>query len=297
MSSPLPNTGTHAPNQGGRVIVVGNEKGGCGKSTTAMHLIVGLLQDGHKVASIDLDLRQSSLSRYIANRRAYASAIGKHVELPEHYTGTAVCGDDATNESNASGEQRAIERLSFLIDGARVNHDVVVIDTPGSDSPLSRIAHAKANTLVTPVNDSFVDLDVLGHIDAQRKEVLGPSQYADMVLEQISQRHADHEAPTDWIVVRNRIGALDTHNARDIEWALSELSAKIGFRTVPGFSERVIFRELFLIGLTILDLKDAAGGKPLNASHLAAREEVLALVNAVNTGPAIATDTQQSAFA
>lgn len=259
------------------VIVIGNEKGGCGKSTTAMHLIVGLLDRGLRVASLDLDVRQSSLSRYVANRQVYASAAGKHVSMPMHYSGSEVTGDDVSRADTP----KAAERLQFLIDGARVNHDIVVIDTPGSDSPLSRIAHGAANVLVTPVNDSFVDLDVLGHIDARRKQVLGPSHYAEMVLEKRLSREGNGDTPLNWFVVRNRIGTLDSHNARDVDWALSELSSAIKFEVLPGFSERVIFRELFLVGLTILDLKEASGGKPLSSSHLAAREEVQGLVSAI----------------
>ena len=260
----------------GQVIVVGNEKGGSGKSTTAMHLIVGLLQSGKRVASIDLDVRQCSLSRYIANRRAYSTAIGKDIAMPEHYSGPSVTGDDQANIS-----ERSLERAILLIDGARINHDAVVIDTPGSESVLSKLAHAMSDTLVTPVNDSFIDLDVLGHIDARNKSVVGPSQYSEMVLDQQLKRRNNGEAAADWIVLRNRIAALDSHNAKDVEWALGEMASRIGFRVVPGFSERVIFRELFLVGLTILDLKEAASGAPLSSSHRAAREEVQSLVETI----------------
>ncbi|MBT4888209.1 MAG: AAA family ATPase, partial [Rhodospirillales bacterium] len=255
---------------------VGNEKGGSGKSTTAMHLIVGLLQTGKRVASIDLDVRQCSLSRYIANRRAYSNAIGKDLAISEHFSGPSVTGDDLANIT-----EQSIERAKLLIDGARINHDAVVIDTPGSESVLSRLAHSMSDTLVTPVNDSFIDLDVLGHIDARNKSVVGPSQYSEMVLDQQLQRRKNDVPTVDWIVLRNRIGSLDSHNARDIEWALSEMSGKIGFRVVPGFSERVIFRELFLVGLTILDLKEAASGAPLSSSHKAARKEVLSLIESI----------------
>lgn len=259
------------------VIVVGNEKGGCGKSTTAMHLIIGLSELGYRVASLDLDIRQSSLTRYIANRQVYANAANKDISMPAHYSGSEITGDDTT-QTDAS---RAAERLQFIIDGARINHDVLVIDTPGSDSPLSRIAHGAADLLVTPVNDSFVDLDVLGHIDARRKQVLGPSHYSEMVLEKRLTRESDGAPPFGWFVIRNRIGTLDSHNAQDVEWALKELSTAMNFRVMPGFSERVIFRELFLVGLTILDLKEASGGKPLSPSHMAAREEVRGLVSAI----------------
>jgi len=263
-----------AARSGAPVIVVGNEKGGSGKSTTAMHLIVGLMDRGHRVASFDLDIRQSSLSRYVANRKVYRDAIKRDISMPAHYSGIEIAGDEDPRGESA----KAAERLQFLIDGARINHDVVVIDTPGSDSPLSRLAHGLATLLVTPVNDSFVDLDVLGHIDARRKRVLGPSHYAAMVLEKRLGREQDERTRLDWYVVRNRIRTLDSHNARDVEWALSELAGALKFDVLPGFSERVIFRELFLVGLTILDLKEASGGKPLSASHIAAREEVRGLV-------------------
>ncbi len=259
-------------NQKNATIVVGNEKGGCGKSTTAMHLIVGLALSGLRVTSIDLDVRQSSLSRYLANRRAYCDAVGKDLPTPEHYSGAQVVGDD-TGE-----DERALERLQLLIDGAMANSDIVVIDTPGSDTPLSRLAHSMADTLVTPVNDSFVDLDVLGHIDARRKQVLGPSHYAEMILDLRLKRTDQGRTPLNWYVLRNRIGHLDSHNARDVKWALDELSKRLKFTTVHGFSERVIFRELFLMGLTILDLREASGGKPLSSSHVAARTEVESLV-------------------
>lgn len=267
------------------VIVIGNEKGGCGKSTTAMHLIVGLMDKGYRVASFDLDIRQSSLSRYVANRKAYVDAIKHKISMPAHFTGTEVAGND-----DSKGEtSRAAERLQFLIDGATINHDVVVIDTPGSDSPLSRMAHGYASLLVTPVNDSFVDLDVLGHIDVRRKQVLGPSHYSEMVMEKRLDREQDNAGQLDWFVIRNRISTLNSHNTRDVDWALTELATAMKFNVLPGFSERVIFRELFLVGLTILDLKEASGGKPLSTSHLAAREEVRGLVSAIMERVALPT--------
>lgn len=261
----------------GHVIVVGNEKGGCGKSTTAMHLAVGLMLEGLSVATIDLDIRQASLSRYVANRESYMRAIGKPVPLPEHFAGADVFSENGVlRDANDTAQ-----RLGLLVAGARVNHDALVIDTPGSDTPLSRQAHSHADTLVTPINDSFVDLDVLGHIDARRKQVMGPSHYSEMVFEQRKARAARDGGEVDWIVVRNRLSTLDSHNTRDVEWALGQFSKRLGFRVIPGFSERVIFRELFLVGLTIMDLKEASGGQPLSYSHLAARQEVRTLVDSL----------------
>ena len=74
---------------------------------------------------------------------------------------------------------------------------------------------------------------------------------------------------------------MDSHNARDVARLVSDLSQRIGFRVVPGLSERVIFRELFVLGLTILDLKDVAGPKALSQSHIAARHEVQTIINAI----------------
>ena len=258
------------------VIVVGNEKGGSGKSTTAMHIIVALLQQGRSVASIDVDARQGTLSRYIANREKFIKSAGKDIGMPDHYT------VDPSKETSSTAELEAeLQRLRLLIEGAWVNHDIVVIDTPGSASALSRLAHSYADTLITPINDSLVDFDVLAHVDGARFAIMGPSHYAEMVWEQKKVR-ADRDGGTiDWIVIRNRLSSLDAHNKREMERLVRELAERIRFRAIPGFGERVIFRELFLVGLTILDLKDAAGPRALSHSHHAARQEVFTVVNAI----------------
>lgn len=258
------------------VIVVGNEKGGSGKSTTAMHIIVALLQQGRSVASIDVDARQGTLSRYIVNREKFIKKAGRDIGMPDHYT------VDPSKESSSPIElENELQRLKLLIEGAWINHDVVVIDTPGSASSLSRYAHSHADTLITPINDSLVDFDVLAHVDGERFSIMGPSHYAEMVWEQKKVR-ADRDGGTiDWIVMRNRLSSLDAHNKREMERLVRELAARIRFRAIPGFGERVIFRELFLVGLTILDLKDAAGPRSLSHSHHAARQEVYTVINAI----------------
>ena len=65
-----------------RVIVVGNEKGGSGKSTVAMHVAVALVKARpERVATIDLDIRQRSLTHYVENRRAWGERIGRELEV------------------------------------------------------------------------------------------------------------------------------------------------------------------------------------------------------------------------
>src|ERR1700742_3261521 len=147
------------------VVVLGNEKGGSGKSTTALHIAVALLKAGQRVATIDLDSRQQSFTHYIENRRAWSERAGVKLELPTHFRvaraeGPSVEGNEAQEFADFS---RAISEIEHT-------HDVVVIDTPGSDTYLMRLAHSMADTLVTPLNDSFVDFDVLGVIDQNTLE-------------------------------------------------------------------------------------------------------------------------------
>lgn len=261
------------------VIVIGNEKGGSGKSTTAMHVIIGLLGQGYSVASIDVDWRQGTLTRYLANRRTFVKAAGSDIKSPNHYTiePPEGSGIDAEKESDADKAQR----LVLLLEGGLINHDIIVVDTPGSANVLSSLAHSYADTLITPLNDSFVDLDVLAHVDGARMAVMGPSHYAEMVWQQKQVRAARDGGAIDWIVMRNRLSSLDAHNKRKMDDVLNDLAKRIGLRVVPGFGERVIFRELFLAGLTIMDLKDAVGPQALSMSHRAARDEVHDLIGAI----------------
>src|SRR5579862_8187854 len=67
-----------------RVIVVGNEKGGSGKSTIAMHIAIALIKSGQSIATIDLDSRQRSFTQYIENRRAWSERVGRELQTPNH---------------------------------------------------------------------------------------------------------------------------------------------------------------------------------------------------------------------
>ncbi len=257
------------------VIVLGNEKGGSGKSTTAMHLIVALLNRGFKVGSIDLDTRQGSLSRYIGKRCAFADQSSMKILLPEH---RRVQRSNAVVRSAAEREER--EALDAAL-GELSGQEFIIVDTPGSDSYLSRLGHFCADTLITPLNDSFLDLDVLADIDAVGPKILGPSFYSEMVWEQRQQRANVDLAPFDWVVMRNRLTHIDARNKRDIGALLQLLSSRFHFRLASGFGERVIFRELFLEGLTLLDLRNGNSNTQLTLSHVAARQEVRELLQAI----------------
>lgn len=250
---------THRPH----VIVLGNEKGGSGKSTTAMHVIASLMAGGARVAAFDFDSRQKSLARYIENRQQLIRKTGLSLFVPL----LTVLADTSDSED----EQAFAEALEKV----RPQVDAIVIDCPGRDSVLSRLAHAHADTLITPLNDSFVDLDLLATVDPDTFRVIKPSFYAELVWKCRQQRAQRDRGRVDWIVLRNRLSQLEARNMRRVGAALEELSKRIGFRTLPGLSERVIYRELFLKGLTLLDLKDAkAMGEAMSMSHVAARQEL-----------------------
>jgi len=266
---------------GAHIIVIGNEKGGSGKSTTSMHVAVALMMKGYRVATIDVDGRQGTLSRYIANREIFNKKMGRDYPVPEHYRIKGHAADGVTNAELAEES----ERLRLVIEGTGLSHDIVVIDTPGAANKLSFLAHTYADTLVTPMNDSFVDLDSLAHMDGHDLNIKGPSHYSEAFWEAKKEKVARDSGTIDWIVMRNRLSNLDAHNKREVEQAIRELSKRLGFRALPGFSERVIFRELFLVGLTILDLKQAAGGGALSRSHMAARDEVFAIIDGFKLPP------------
>lgn len=255
------------------IIVVGNEKGGSGKSTTSMHVAIALARMGHRVGAMDLDLRQRSFARYIENRRAYCQRKGMDLPTPDYRDLPEVDRDTLGPNENVNDH-----RLSAAMSGLEEISDFIIIDCPGSHTRLSQVAHSLADTLITPLNDSFVDFDLLARIDPETSKVLGPSIYSEMVWNARQLRAQAGLKPIDWIVLRNRLGAQQMHNKRKVGKALDELSRRIGFRVAPGFTERVIFRELFPRGLTLLDLKDI-GIDSLNMSNIAARQELRDLLS------------------
>jgi len=251
-----------------RVIVLGNEKGGTGKSTVAMHLVVALLRQGKSVGSLDLDARQATLTRYVEYRRQHDS------------DGALPHSDHRAVPPSADSEQDAALLRQHLTDLSE-RHDVVVIDTPGSDHPLSRLGHSYADILVTPLNDSFIDLDLLAAIDGDSLKILRPGRYSEMVWETRKTRAMRGETKAiDWFVLRNRLSTLDARNKREMEKLLDALAKRIGFRMIDGLNERVIYRELFLRGLTLLDVGEASGFA-MSLSHVAARQELRLLIEAM----------------
>ena len=222
------------------VVVLGNEKGGSGKSTTALHIAVALMKAGQRVATIDLDCRQQSFTRYINNRSAWARRTGLDLEIPVH-----CCIKLGETMQIADNETSEFQQFMDAVSAVERTFDFIVIDTPGSDSYLMRLAHSMADTLVTPINDSFLDFDVLGTVDPATYSVTGESHYAEMVRDTRRKRRQLDGATTDWIVVRNRLSMLGSRNKQLVADSLNDLSLRLGFRSIDGFAERVVYREFF----------------------------------------------------
>jgi len=259
------------------VVVLGNEKGGSGKTTIAMHLAVALLKAGQRVATIDLDGRQRTLTHYIERRRGWARRSDVDLELPTHCCIARV-------ESARVDENEAAEFADFhcAVAAAQDRHDFVVIDTPPHDSYLMRLAHSIADTLVTPLNDSFLDLDVLATLDPVTLTVTGVSHYGELVRATRRHRRPVDGALIDWVVVRNRISPQRTSTAPILRSCLRDLALTAGFRVATGFQERPVYRDLFPRGLTALDeLCETMPGIDGEASRLPARCEVQGLLEAL----------------
>lgn len=258
------------------IIVVGNAKGGSGKSTTAMHVIVSLLTLGFKVGAVDLDGKQKTLGRYIENRHNFVTKNQLDLPMPSL---KVIEPSPKKNMDEAQSDERS--RFVAALQGLVYENNFVVIDCPGADSFISKLGHSFADTLLTPMNDSFIDLDLLAKIDETTMEVQRPSWYSEMVWEQRKRRALIDKHKIDWIVMRNRLSHTDAHNKRHIEKILSKLASRISFRSAAGFGERVIFRELFLKGLTMLDLNKKGVGIRMSMSHVAARHELRHLIKSL----------------
>jgi len=260
-----------------RVIVVGNEKGGAGKSTIAVHLATALLYGGAKVALLDLDLRQCSSMRFFENRQAWVAANKVTLPMPIQQR---LSDDDVALAAAPEADQ--IEKFEAAFVAARDAADFVLIDTPGGDTAISRMAHGLADLIVTPMNDSFVDFDMLGHIDPVTMELQKPSLYSLAVWEARKARALSGQRQAlDWVVLRNRLATTEARNRKRVEDRLTALSKRVGFRMGPGLRDRVIYRELFPFGLTIADLSPQVRPVPVSLQHVAARQELRALMHSL----------------
>jgi chromosome partitioning protein len=273
------------------VLVFGNVKGGSGKSTMAIHVAITLLQEGYKVGTLDLDSHQATFTRFFQNREQRMAEDNINLPCPLHIS--VPLSRAKTVEERMEEEQ---SRLNDAVEKLKAeNCDIILIDSPGSDTSLSRFGHRLANVLVTPMNDSFIDLDLIAKIDGQTLAIQKPSIYSDMVWEFRKERALNgNRNPIKWFIVRNRLSHINAQNKKNIEDLLKQLERRFAFTFLNGFTERVIYRELFLKGLTLMDLGQVPG-MSLSVSNLAAKQEVRALVNAIGLGEALDQQTKVAA--
>ncbi len=231
------------PRPKSHVIVFANEKGGVGKSTLAFHTAVALSHAGAKVTAIDLDQHQATLSRVLTNRGATARLLQVDLPCPRFLT--------LSQHSGAYLSQEI----------ARINNGCshVIIDVAGVDSPIARRAIAMADTLVTPVSSSFADLDLLGQFEPTTLKFRRLGHFARVVAALQEARETYHLGRADWVVVQNRTRRPGSNNDTRCDEALRGLAPKAGFRLGHGLGDRVAYRELFLHGLTHLDLRQIPG--------------------------------------
>lgn len=277
--APIPSTTVKTGNReyGPILIVFGNEKGGSGKSTAALQTAIALLYRGYRVGTIDLDARQGTMTRYLRNRYVFASRHTIDLPAPLHLP-----IDRSIAETTAAQKAEDMGFMAMAMDELGSVCDFIVIDTPGADTHLNRLAHGLADILITPMNDSMIDLDVLASIDPVTGQIMGPSFYTKHVHELLSAKARDMGRETDWIVMRNRLSTLDSISKRRIHDILSTLSSQHGFRLANGFGERLIYRDLFLQGLTISDLPHVRPQEMMTSSQQAAMAETENLMNVIN---------------
>ena len=237
------------------VIVFANEKGGTGKSTTAVHVAIALAAKGARVAVLDLDHRQRTVGRYLENRADTIKRTGAALPMPVH----------ATHD----GETESV--FEDLWGSLSASAEYLIVDTPGRDDYFARTAATLADTLVTPMNDSFVDFDLIGQVDPETYKVTRPSFYSELVWDMRKTRARADGATIDWVVLRNRLQHIEARNMRRVSDALGQLAKRVGFRIIPGLGERVIYREMFPAGLTMIDSGQFGA---MGLGHVAARQEL-----------------------
>ncbi|MEG8021146.1 division plane positioning ATPase MipZ [Sphingomonas aerolata] len=269
-------TGPDSPHASTHVIVFANEKGGTGKSTTAVHVAIALAARGARVACLDLDHRQRTVGRYLDNRAETIKRTGSALPMPRHATLSAQTED----------------QFEDLWHSLCAEADFLVVDTPGRDDPFARTAAALANTLVTPMNDSFVDFDLIGQVDPETFQVTRPSFYSELIWDARKQRARADGTTIDWVVLRNRLQHIEARNMRRVSDALVQLSKRVGFRIIPGLGERVIYREMFPAGLTMIDAKEFGG---MGLAHVAARQELREMMAALQLPELVAETAPRAA--
>lgn len=254
---------------GGRaaVIVIGNIKGGSGKTTTAMHLVTSLMRRKIgdrflKVGCLDTDVDQLSFQKFLKSRERWAQKTGREIDFP-------VYRQLKKSTLNEVEKRESAELQSFLAVLESLTKtegcDVVVIDTPGSNTWYSRLAHSAADTLITPFNCSMLDLDLVAEYDATRpwpESYIGPSRYTQLVWEAWKTRDTLGMTPSKWFFIMNRFNPDTIIEKTDPYFHMFKLAEQLDAKASPGIPEREVFSKLWPYGLTLFDLDLPPEGEP-----------------------------------
>ncbi len=254
---------TQNKNKKSHIIVVSNEKGGVGKSSISMHLAIKLLNEGFSVATLDFDGAQGSLSKYIENRKMFCDLSSAKLASPTHFRFAP---------KEAKGAHMA--EISMLVDEVSKKFDAIIIDTPGGRNYLFDLAHSFADTLITPISDSLIDLSALADIDYLTNKIKSVGHYASFVWDVKKQKAKKGEHGLNWMVVGNKLSSYNSNNKKKVFELLDKISKQYGFRYIEGMKDRVIYKELFLQGLTVLDFNNEKLKQKMSVSHLAAKREI-----------------------
>ncbi|MDR1694029.1 MAG: division plane positioning ATPase MipZ [Lactobacillaceae bacterium] len=253
------------------IIVVSNEKGGTGKSTISMHLATLLLYEGYNVATIDMDGRQGTFTKYIENRKKYNQK--SYINLPiSYHLSFSIDDEDGSNP----------ELIGRHIKDLAKKYDAIIIDTPGTKNYLFDEAHKYADTLITPISDSLLDLNVMADIDFNTKKIGKPGHYANHIWDVKKYLAARNKPYLNWVVAGNRISSFNSKNKTKVMEYLERLSKLYGFKLFFGIKDRAIYKELFLDGLTILDMNNDRLKMKMSISHIAAKREIRKLAELIS---------------
>ena len=177
----------------GKVIAVTNQKGGVGKTTTAVNTAAGIAKLGKKVLLIDIDPQGNATSGVGIDKRSikYSSydVMINGVKAEDAVVSTNFAGLDVIGASMdlAAAELELVEiehreaRLQNALELIKGNHDFIFIDCPPSLGLITTNAFCAADTLLVPIQPEYYALEGLSQLmNTVRKVKRSYNQYLDI---------------------------------------------------------------------------------------------------------------------